>query len=81
MDLKQLGEFIKQVNQICCCTTPGCKGALSPVDVRSVGLGGALSISYACNGCASQWALFKTSSKYKLSDATELVLLYRWLLS
>ena len=44
MDLKQLHEFIKRVNHIRCCTTPGCKGALSPTDVRSVGLGGALSI-------------------------------------
>ena len=28
MDLKQLNKFIKQVNQIRCCATPGCKGAL-----------------------------------------------------
>ena len=72
MDLKQLDEFIKRVNQIRCCATPGFKGVLSPIDVRSVGLGGAPSITYACNGCASQWALFKTLSKYKLSNATEI---------
>ena len=70
--LKQLGKFIKQVNQIHCCATPGCKGVLSPIDVRSVGLGGTLSSSYACNSCASQWSLFETSSKYKLSDATKI---------
>ena len=71
MNLNQLDKFIKQLNQIRCCTTPGCKGALRPVYVRSVGLGGAVSISYACNGCASQWALFETSSKYELGGATE----------
>ena len=66
MDLNQLDKFIKQVNQIRCCATPGCKGALSPFNVKSLGLGGAVSVSYACNGCASQWALFETSSKYEL---------------
>ena len=72
MDLNQLDKFIKQVNQIRCCTTPGCKGALSPINVKSVRLGGAISVTYACNGCANQWALFETSSKYKLGHATEI---------
>ena len=31
MDLKQLSKFIKEVNQIRYCATPGCKGALSPI--------------------------------------------------
>ena len=39
--------------------------------MKSLGLGGAISITYACNGCASQWALFKTS-KYELGCATEI---------
>ena len=72
MDLNQLDKFIKQVNQICCCATPGCKGALSPIKVRSVELGGAVSISYTCSGCASQWALFETSSTYELGATTEI---------
>ena len=72
MDLIQLDKFIKQVNQIRCCATPGCKGALSPINVKSEGLGGAVSITYACNGCASEWALFETSSRYELGDATEI---------
>ena len=53
MDLNQLDKFIKQINQIRCCATPGCKGALSPINMKSVGLGGAVSVTYACNGCAS----------------------------
>ena len=59
------------MNQIRCCATPGCKGALCPIHVKSLGLGGALSITYACNGCASQWALFETS-KYDLGCVTEI---------
>ena len=39
--------------------------------MRSVGLGGAASISYARSGCASQWALFDTSSKYELGNTLE----------
>ena len=72
MDLNQLDKFIKQVNQIRCCATPGCKGALSPVNVKSLGLGGAVSVTYACNGCASQWAILETSSKYELGATTEI---------
>ena len=72
MDLNQLDKFINQVNQIRCCATPGCKGALRPINVRSVGLGGAVSSSYTCSGCASQWALFETSSKYELGSTTEI---------
>ena len=53
MDLNQFDKFIKQVNEISCCATPGCKGALTPVYVRSVGLGGAVSISCTCNGCGN----------------------------
>ena len=72
MDLNQLDKFIKQVNQIRCCATPGCKGALRPINVKSLGLGGAVSITYACNGCAGQWAFFETSSKYELGATTEI---------
>ena len=46
-----------------------------PSHVKSVGLGGALCIAYACNGCASQWALFETSSKYELGCATKMTLI------
>ena len=58
MDLNQFDQFIKQVNEIRCCATPGCKGALTLVCVRSVGLGGAVSISCTCNGCGNQGAIF-----------------------
>ena len=54
MDLNQFDKFIKQIR---CCTTPGCKGALTPVYVRSVGLGGTVSISCTCNGCGVRQSL------------------------
>ena len=72
MDLNQFDKFIQQVNEIRCCTTPGCKGALTPVYVKSVGLGGSVSISCTCNGCGNQGAIFETSSKYELGSATEI---------
>ena len=70
-DLNQLDKFMKQINQLCLCATTGCKGALRPVNVRSVRLGGVVSNSYACSGCASQWALFETLSKYELGNTTK----------
>ena len=72
MDLNQFDKFIKQINEIRCCTTPGCKGALTPVYVRSVGLGGVVTISCTCNGCSNQGATFETSSIYELGSATEI---------
>ena len=73
MDLNQFDKFIKQVNEIRCCATPGCKGALTPVYVRSVGLGGAVSISCTCNGCGNQGVIFETSKyMYELGSATEI---------
>lgn len=72
MNLFQLDRFMEQVNSIRSCITPGCNGKLIPVHVRSTGLGGALSISYTCSGCAGHSALFNTSSKYDLSNNNEI---------
>ena len=72
MDLAQLDKFIEQLNRIRSCVTPGCMGELTPVKVSSVGLGGAVSIKYNCNGCAHQEALFETSSKYELHNTSDI---------
>ena len=61
---------VGQVHEAVVCV-PGCEGKLTPVHVRSVGLGGTVSIGYNCTGCASQAAVFETSSKYELGDTTE----------
>ena len=63
----QLEKFVQSVNTIRGCKTPNCAGALVPVAVKCRGLGGALSVTFACNGCASQWALFDTCAKDQLS--------------
>ena len=51
VDIKSLQNFINQINDIRSCTTPGCDGNIVPTEVKSIGLGGAISIFYACNGC------------------------------
>ena len=54
MDLTQLDKFMKQLNAVRVCATPGCKGKLAPVHWKRAGLGGAITIGYNCDGCASQ---------------------------
>ena len=49
MNLTQLDKFMKKVNVARVCATPSCRGELTPVRVRSAGLGGASSICYMCN--------------------------------
>ena len=59
MDLNQFDKFIKQLkfNKVCYCVTPGCKGALTPVYMKSIGLG---AISCTCNGCGNGGVIFET---------------------
>ena len=71
MDLTGLDEFMKQLNHICMCATPGCKGELIPVHVNIAGQGGAVTIRYSCNGCVSQTAVLETSSRYELGNTNE----------
>ena len=72
MDLVQLDKFLKQMNQICSCNTPGCSGSLVPASVRYSGLGGAVSVSYCCDGCASQWALFEALANCGRSGSSDI---------
>ena len=53
MDLTSLDEFIKQLNHIRACATPGCKGELIPVHVNSARQGGAVTVHYICSGSNS----------------------------
>ena len=71
MDLTELEKFMQKVNHARVCATPGCRGELTPVYVRSARLGGAVSICYTCNGCTQQTAIFETSSKYELTTTNE----------
>ena len=46
LELKQLKSFVELLNSVRCCVTPGCSGALVPSVVRSIGLDGAISITF-----------------------------------
>ena len=47
-------------NNIRHCSTPGCKGNLVPISVKTKGLGGAISVSLCCDGCSMKGAMFET---------------------
>ena len=60
MTLPDLGKFLKLLNEIRHCATPGCKGNVVPVDVKCQGLGGAVCVSCCCDGCSLKGAVFTT---------------------
>ena len=64
VDITSLQSFINQINEIRRCTTPGCGGKIVPTEVKSIGLGGAISVFYACNGCVTKFAEFESSPKF-----------------
>ena len=59
LQLSQLEAFVESINNVRMCKTPGCSGNLCPIHVKMAGLGGAINISYACNGCASKCVSLK----------------------
>ncbi len=71
-ELSQLDKFVKQMSKICRFCTPGCNGDLVPMLIGSEGMGGAVSVSYTCNGCVLQSVLFEASSKYELVCTTKI---------
>ena len=52
MEVYQLEKFVVLINKIRRCITPHCVGELICVKFNSSGLGGAISLSYACSVCA-----------------------------
>ena len=68
----QLDKFMKKLNQARVCTTPGCRGDLVPIHIRSAGQGGAVTIGYTCNGCVGHTILFETSSRYEQGRISEI---------
>lgn len=71
-NLTQLDEFVQKMNTIRRCNTPGSPGRLVAVQIDSKGQGGAISVRYCCNGCASKAAVFEASPKCALSDKAEI---------
>ena len=52
---------IDQRNQNMACRTPGCNGTFVPIRAISEGLGGAIKIVIACNGCKIRSLTFDSS--------------------
>ena len=52
MEVSQLEKFVESINKVRRFVTPHCVGELIPVKFNSSGLGGAISLSYACSVCA-----------------------------
>jgi hypothetical protein len=59
--LPQFGNFLDMMNKVRRCTTPGCNGDMVPLTVKAKGLGGGLSVTCCCSGCADKYAVFETS--------------------
>ena len=74
MDLAEHEKFMSVVNSVRGCKTPNCTGKFIPVELKSVGLGGSLSITYVCDGCQLQSATLTTSSGSQLTDSSEISL-------
>ena len=74
MDLAEHKKLMSVVNSVRRCKTLNCTGKLIPVELKNVGLGGSLSITYMCDGCQLQSAMFTTSSVSQLIDASEISL-------
>ena len=59
--LPQLGKLLDTINELRSCNTPGCRGILAPISVKSKGLGGGVSVTICCTGCAKQGGMFETN--------------------
>ena len=68
MEMADIERSMTAVSKIRGCKTPGCEGSLVPVQVKSTGLGGALCISFACDGCSKQASLFVTLATWSCSE-------------
>ena len=53
--LSQIGVFVDSINKIRGCKTQGCDGNLVPVAVKSIGMGGGLSVCFGCNGSFTRY--------------------------
>ena len=65
--LSQIGVFVDSINKIRGCKTQGCDGNLVPVAVKSIGMGGGLSVWFGCDGCKVK--LFESFTRYENEPA------------
>ena len=55
------------------CKTQGCDGNLVPVAVKSIGMGGGLSVWFGCDGCKVKLALFELLPDMRMSLPTIMI--------
>lgn len=68
MDLKQVGQFVEQINDTRACTTIGCYGKLVPLEVVTRGMGGTAIVAYACDDCQCILELQASSENTQLAN-------------
>ena len=51
IELRQIEQFVNQINKTRSCRTAGCNGRLAPCDVMTYGMGVAVKVTYMCSGC------------------------------
>ena len=67
-DTSHIRSFVNQVNCTSKCSTPGCSGHLKVVQVKAMGLGGAVEVSFQCSGCVARSLTFSTSVVGEISE-------------
>ena len=70
--LPELDKFVQMINNVRNCVTPCCKGQLVPVSFDTKGLGGAVKVYYACDGCGISPPCFESSLKSDSLNTTEI---------
>ena len=70
--LPELDRFVRMINNTRNCATPGCKGQLVPLSFDTKGLGGAVKIQYACDGCGISPSCFESSLQSDSLNTTEI---------
>ena len=68
----QVTSFIDQMNQNMVCRTPECSGTFVPVRAITEGMGGAIKIVIACNGCKMRTLTLDSSPLVESSRRTML---------
>ena len=59
----QMEIFIEQINECSACTaTTGCSGKYVLTGIQLKGLGGAVNMTYSCDGCSNRTATFESSA-------------------
>ena len=67
LDLRQIENFVDQINNTRSCRTAGGQGMLVPCDAVTCGMGGAVRVTYTCSGCRCALEFQTFSRRNKLA--------------